>query len=107
MTLRGYSLSFAVALCLAFTPAAHASGDEAWVQFAKDVTAKCLKAVGASLTKATITVDPYGSESYGLAIVTGKSVGVTVSYICVMDKKSGVTEIGGELEFNVIKKAKP
>ena len=102
--LHSSALSIAVALCAALAPAAQASSDDAWVQFRKDVTAKCLKTAGVSLTKPTIIVDPFGSESFGLAIVIGKSGGFRVSYICVVDKKTGATELGGELEVNVVKK---
>ena len=104
MTLRVSFLLIAVIASLAFSSAARASGDEAWAQFAKDVSAKCLKAAGANVTKPAIVVDPYGSESFGLAVVSGKSGGVKVSYICVYDKKTGATELGSELEISVMKK---
>ena len=107
MTLRVSFLLISVIASLAFATAARASGDEAWAQFRKDVSTKCLKAAGVNLTKPTITVDPYGSDSFGLAIVTGKSGGFTESYICVVDKKTGAIELGGELGVNVVKKAAP
>lgn len=46
-----------------------------------------------------MVLDPFGTESYGVAILTGKAVGAdtTVSSICVYDKKSQAAEIGGEL----------
>ena len=103
--LHASALSVAVVLSAALAPAAQASSDDAWVQFRKDVTAKCLKAAVVSVAKPTIVVDPFGSESFGLAIVTGKSGGFKVSYICVFDKKTGATELGGELEVNVVKRA--
>ena len=103
---RACFLLIAVALSLALPVAARASGDEAWAQFAKDVTANCLKAVGTNITKPTIVVDPYGSESFGLAIVSGKSSGFKVSYVCVYDKKTSATELGSELQINVVKTGK-
>ena len=105
MTFRAYSIPFAAALVsvVAASPA-QASGDEAWVQFEKDVAVKCLKAAGAGLTKPTIVVDPYGSDSFGLAIVSGNSGKSKVSYFCVYDKKSAATEIGTELNITVVKR---
>ena len=105
MVKRANILIISIILGAALANTAHASSDEAWVQFAKDVSAKCLKAVGANLTKRTIVVDPYGSDKFGLAIVSGKSSGSKVSYICVYDKKTTAVELGGELEIDVINKA--
>ena len=44
-------------------------------------------------------VDPFGSESYGLARVTGKAKGADteIAAICVYDKKTKAVEISGEL----------
>lgn len=81
----------------------YASSDEAWAEFAKDVSAKCLKAAGHTDTKPMILVDAYGSDSFGFAIVSGKSGGTTVSRICVVNKKTGATEMGSELEVSVKK----
>ena len=46
-----------------------------------------------------MVVDPFGTESYGVAILTGKAAGAdaVVSSICVYDKKTRTAEIGGEL----------
>ena len=105
MTIRAYSVVFTVAIVgMATVSAAKASGDEAWVQFEKDVAVKCLKAAGAGLSKPTIVVDPYGSGSFGLAIVSGNSGKSKVSYMCVYDKKSSATEIGTELHITVVKR---
>ena len=105
MVHRTYIPFIAIVLGTALTQTAYASSDEAWVQFSKDVSAKCLKAVGAKLNKPTIVVDPYGSDKFGLAIVSGKSSGNKISYICVYDKKTTAVELGGELEIDVVKKA--
>jgi hypothetical protein len=76
-----------------------ASSDDAWETFRKDVAAQCLKAAEAQFASATATVDPFGSESYGLALIRGKAKGAasTIAAICVYDKKAKTVEIGGEL----------
>ena len=86
-----------VILPLAFP--ALASSDDAWGEFAKDVAAKCTALAAGRIGQPKIVVDPFGTESYGVAILTGKAVGADaqVSSICVYDKKSQAAEIGGEL----------
>jgi len=76
-----------------------ASSDEAWDEFAKDVAAKCTALAEERIEQPKVVVDPFGTESYGVAILTGKAVGAdaVVSSICVYDKKSQAAEIGGEL----------
>lgn len=78
---------------------AFASSDDAWGEFAKDVAAKCTALAAGRIEEAKVVVDPFGTESYGVAILTGKAAGAdaTVSSICVYDKKSQAAEIGGEL----------
>lgn len=79
-----------------------ASSDEAWALFAADVEQGCLDATKDSLSDAKAVVDPFGSQSFGLALVTGKSTGGAAStIICVFDKQSKAVEIGGELEVIV------
>ena len=92
--------------CLAITlvtvTGASASSDDAWAAFAAEVEQGCLAATGELFTEATATVDPFGSESYGLAIVTGTtSAGTTASTICVFDKQTKAVQIGGELAVDV------
>lgn len=84
-------------LCLAVP--ALASSDDAWAEFAAKVETKCLTAAADMLEKPTIAVDPFGTESYGVAVLTGKPRGAdgSVSYFCVMDKKTETAEIGSEL----------
>ena len=79
-------------------PAAAASPD-AWEAFREEVTAACLEAAKPLFETVTADVDPFGSESYGLALVHGKAKGADaeIKAICVFDKKSKKVEIGGEL----------
>jgi hypothetical protein len=85
-------------------PAA-ASSDDAWKEFVADVQTACLAAAGDMIDDAKAVVDPVGSENYGLAILTGRAKGadVTVSHICVYDKKTKAVELGSELAGDTLK----
>lgn len=76
-----------------------ASSGDAWEEFARDVAAKCTVLAEGRIEQPKVVVDPFGTESYGVAILTGKAVGADaiVSSICVYDKKSQAAELGGEL----------
>jgi hypothetical protein len=79
---------------------AFASSDDAWDAFRKDVATQCLKAAEPLFATAEATVDPFGSSSYGLALIHGTARGTAaseISAICVYDKKARTVEIGGEL----------
>jgi hypothetical protein len=95
-------------LLLAASPAL-ASSDEAWAEFAKEVETRCLEAAAPMLEEAKAVVDPFGSERFGLAILTGKAKGTdtTVSHICVMDKQTKTVELGSELTADVVGVAVP
>jgi len=92
----------AAGFCLAGP--ALASSDEAWAEFAAKVEAKCLAAATDMLEEPAIAVDPFGTESYGVAILTGKPKGAEgqVSYLCVMDKKTETAELGSELGADTV-----
>lgn len=87
-----------VAVVLGGAPAC-ASSDDAWEAFRKDVSDKCLAAAAGQFENAAVTVDPFGSPSYGLALIKGQAKGAdaTIAAICVYDKKAKTVEIGGEL----------
>lgn len=78
---------------------AQASSEDAWAAFAQTVETNCLAAAKDRLDGAQAVVDPFGSERFGLAIVTGTAKGTTttVSHICVMDKQTEAAELGSEL----------
>jgi hypothetical protein len=92
-------LAQAMLAILPLASPAFASSDEAWEAFAKEVVAKCTALAEGRIEKPKVVVDPFGTESYGVAILTGKAVGADAqaSSICVYDKKSQAAEIGGEL----------
>jgi len=79
--------------------AAHASSDDAWGTFRADVSKACVAAAKGLIQNGKALVDDFGSEKYGMAVVSGKAVGakVTISTICVYDKKTKKAEIGGEI----------
>lgn len=83
---------------------ASASSADAWDDFAKDVAAKCTTLAEGRIEKPQVVVDPFGTESYGVAILTGKAFGAeaVVSSICVYDKKAKTAEIGGELTSDMV-----
>ena len=81
---------------------AFASSDDAWAAFATEVEDACLAATGNALLDASAIVDPFGSESYGMAIVTGRTANDrSARMICVMDKETRAVQVGGELEITV------
>jgi len=94
---------FVAALLASSAPAAASSGD-AWAEFAEKVRSQCLAATETMLESAQAVVDPFGSESFGLAVLTGKASGgdATVSHICIMDKQTGTVELGSELPADVL-----
>lgn len=91
--------SVILAAVTAWAMPALAASDDAWQQFQDDVEAACLEAAAPMFETASARVDPFGSESYGLALVTGKAKGadVEIASICVYDKQTKAVEIGGEL----------
>lgn len=100
--MRALPLTFLV--LIASTGTTLASSGDAWEELAKEVETKCLAAVAPMVENASAAVDPFGSERFGLAILTGKAKGAeaTVSYICVMDKQAGTVELGSELTADVV-----
>lgn len=99
MNLARFHLSAALAITLTAGAPALASSDEAWEELRADVAAKCLKASGEMIDEPKAIVDPFGSEHYGLALVSGmaKSTDTHVTHICVYDKQAKTVELGSEL----------
>lgn len=78
-----------------------ASSFDAYEEFREEMRISCEKAAPEetlNLHDYSITIDPYGSESYGMAILRGKtSTEDNVFYICVYDKKTKKAELGSEM----------
>ncbi|OBZ95955.1 hypothetical protein ADU59_06065 [Pararhizobium polonicum] len=79
--------------------AAAASSDDAWDALRADVSVKCLEAAAGSIETPQAVVDPFGSENFGLALVSGKPKGADgrITQICVYNKQTKAVELGGEL----------
>ncbi len=92
-----HALALSAAAALLASNAAASSGD-AWETFRAEVSERCL-AAASSLEKASAVVDPFGLESFDLALVIGTPKGsdTAVTRICVFDKQKKTVELGGEL----------
>lgn len=96
-------LMFTIALTMA-TGAAHASSDEAWEAFRAEVEQACTALAevpeGGELT---VEVNPFGSESYGVALVSVTVPGMEDDapaaaadrMVCIFDKQTKAAEITG------------
>jgi hypothetical protein len=83
----------------AILPASASSGD-AWQALQQKVRAGCLaKANAMRLGKVDVNVDPFGTQSYGTAILIKRRAPrqASLAYVCVMDKNTGEVEVSGEL----------
>ena len=91
----------AIAVMIASSGKALASSDDAWEDFRAAVEAGCLQASAGVLDDPVAVVDPFGSQHYGLAVLTGNEAGTKVakSVICVYDKQDLTAEIGGPLDL--------
>jgi hypothetical protein len=78
-------------LALLATPAAASSGD-AWAEFRADVERTCLALVQDQGT-VTIEVNPFGTESYGVALITVKADWGEDRLACVYDKVTKKAEL--------------
>ena len=93
------------AAALTFGASAHASSPDAWKEFKAQVEQKCADAAKDMFRKPQVAVDPIGSESFGLAVVFGKAKQVKgrAAVICIVNKKTGVVEIGTEMSNDIIR----
>jgi hypothetical protein len=98
-----------IALMLAMPGAAFAASEQASDQFAQEMEQKCTDAVGDMFRRPMIAVDPDGTQSYGVAIVYGRSREMRgpAAVICVMDKKTGRIEVGSPMGKDIVRVRKP
>ncbi len=87
---------YALVLLILAGPALASSGD-AWDRFRADVGAACLALVQGPGT-ATVEVNPFGSVSYGVAVVTLSSTVGTDRMICVYDKAGKTAELSAPFD---------
>ncbi len=95
--MRRARLLAGLALPLASAQALAAS-DAAWLEFRASVQKSCEKAVAGRLDQVTVEVDPFGSESYGVALARGVSRDAKAPrvIVCIYDKRSKRAEASGE-----------
>lgn len=77
---------------LAATPA-FASSDEAWQDFRQEVETACA-ALAPDAGETAIEVNPFGSDSYGVALLISVMPDESVDrYVCIFDKQSRKAEL--------------
>ncbi|WP_223191304.1 hypothetical protein [Paracoccus thiocyanatus] len=82
----------ALMLILSASPAL-ASSETAWQQFRQDVETACT-ALAPTEGQTAIEVNPFGSESYGAALlITTLADGAADRYVCIYDKQAGTAEL--------------
>lgn len=103
---RIHYLSKIVAVCslLFFTFAsfqAQASSADAWQEYQQEVEQACRDAANASFMVRVALVDPYGSESFGYAVLIGMEQGATKEslVVCAYDLAAQKAEISGAFEL--------
>ncbi|WBU64979.1 hypothetical protein [Paracoccus aerodenitrificans] len=77
---------------------AQASSPDAWEQFRQDVKQVCAEELAQTEPSAAagIEVNPFGSQSYGAALITlTRDEGQPERMICIYDKQAGTAEITG------------
>jgi hypothetical protein len=94
-------LGFLIGFSL-IAPACASSGD-AWQAMRARVRAGCIAKAGSmGLGKVEVAVDPFGTQSYGAAVLIKRRTAKmqNLAYVCVMDKKTGAFEVGGEFPLD-------
>lgn len=81
----------ALLLALLATPAL-ADSEAAWDAFRAEVEAAC-RALVEGPGEVAVEVNPFGSEHYGVALVTLASAAGTDRMACVLDKATGAAEL--------------
>lgn len=80
-----------IVLALLASPAL-ASSEDAWETFRADVLAKC-QALVPQADRATVEVNPFGSEGFGAALVTQQAEDGVERMVCIYDKRSQAAEL--------------
>lgn len=75
--------------------AAHGDSPESWDSFRAEMDATCraLATAQAGKGEAAVEVNPFGSESYGVALVTLTTPSGTDRMACVLDKRTRRAEL--------------
>lgn len=88
-------------LTLMSAHAVQAASADAWEEFQQEVELACREAAKGVIEVQTIQVDPYGSESYGFAVMVGDEVGAPTLRLvaCAYDKASQLAEVSGTFDW--------
>lgn len=82
----------AAALVCLTTTSLSASSDAAWEQFRDDVRSSCVALVEQG--EVEVDVNPFGSDSYGAAILRISHAGLPPDMVlCIYDKQTGAAEL--------------
>ncbi len=94
---RTATFAFSILAIVSGIQHANASSADAWEEFQQDVEKACRDAASGALLVGSIQVDPYGSESYGFAVMIGIEPGTPNERIvaCAYDKRSQAAEVSG------------
>ena len=95
-----------VLLLCALPSGARASSDDAWTAFRANVTTACTARAKEVYANPLVVVDPFGSESYGVALVYARTpvpknaspANALTTAVCVYDKKTHKAELSGGFE---------
>jgi len=83
-----------------------ASSDDAWTAFRTSVATACTAAAKKDYANPLVVVDPFGSDSYGIALVYARTpapkgappANSLTTAVCVYDKKTHKAELSGGFE---------
>jgi hypothetical protein len=93
-------------LLSALPSGARASSDDAWTAFRTSVTTACTAVAKKDYVNPLVVVDPFGSDSYGIALVYARTpvpkgappANSLTTVVCVYDKKTHKAELSGGFE---------
>lgn len=82
-----------------------ASAPDAWEEFRNDIKVKMESSIKDTLEEYTITINPFGTESYGVAIASGvnKEENKPMIIVGIYDKKTKKLEIADFPSININK----
>lgn len=86
---------------IATAQVAQASGGDAWKEFREDVEKACRKATKDVIDAQVVQVDPFGSESYGFAVLVGPEASTDKLRLvaCAYDKQTQQAEVSGAFDW--------
>ena len=94
-------LACLLATSVAGTAQVQAASGDAWEEFQQEVEQACREASKGVITPEVVQVDPYGSETYGFAVLVGPEVGASGLKLvaCAYDKASQKAEVSSAFQW--------